>query len=75
MTTIKIAAVAHRFDRDLEACFTTIGDLLDAARAQQASLVVLPEAALGGYLSDLDGPVDLPPALHRDGPEIDRLAQ
>lgn len=75
MTTIKVAAVAHHFERDLEAGFAAIGDLLDAARSQQASLVVLPEAALGGYLTDLDGPVDLPPALHRDGPEIDRLTQ
>lgn len=75
MKTIRVAAVAHRFDRDLNACFSAIEDLLDAARAQQASLVVLPEAALGGYLTDLDGSADLPPALHRDGPEIDRLAQ
>jgi predicted amidohydrolase len=75
MTSIRVATVAHGFGRDLDACFAAVGDLLDSARARHASVVVLPEAALGGYLTDLNGPADLPPALHRDGPEIDRLAQ
>jgi predicted amidohydrolase len=37
-------------------------------------LLVLPEACLGGYLSDLDGGADGPPALDPDGPEIRALA-
>ena len=38
------------------------------------SLLVLPEACLGGYLTDLGGTAEPPPALTVDGPEIARLA-
>ncbi|CAO5182994.1 CN hydrolase domain-containing protein [Frankia sp. AiPs1] len=86
---ITVAAVAAEFGRDLAAAFTRIETLLDDARAHGAGLVVLPEAALGGYLTALDGPTDggpaaaglgadaacsLPPALDLDGPELRRLA-
>jgi predicted amidohydrolase len=37
-------------------------------------LLALPEACLGGYLADLRGGADTPPALRADGPEIARLA-
>jgi N-carbamoylputrescine amidase len=78
-----IAAVAAPFDRDLEAAFARIGDLLAEARAQGVRLLALPEAALGGYLADLGehGVREvlpqhaLPPALDVDGPEITRLAR
>ncbi|MCK9875820.1 carbon-nitrogen hydrolase family protein [Frankia sp. Ag45/Mut15] len=83
---ITVAAVAAEFGRDLSAAFARIETLLEAARDRGASLVVLPEAALGGYLTALDSPapaasddlVDeasvLPPALDIDGPELRRLA-
>lgn len=75
MSAITIGAVAAPFDRDIEACFTRIGALVRQARARDVQLLVLPEAAIGGYVADLhvgDG-VEPPPALDLDGPEIRRL--
>ena len=69
-----IAAAAAGFDRDLEECFAQIGALIASARRRGARLLVLPEAALGGYLLETDAGVDLPPALERGGPELRRLA-
>jgi predicted amidohydrolase len=69
-----MAAVAAPFDRDLEAGFVMIGQLIDAARADGVRLLALPEACLGGYLANLDGDAAGPPALDPDGPEIRRLA-
>ncbi|MGQ0844226.1 MAG: carbon-nitrogen hydrolase family protein [Sporichthyaceae bacterium] len=65
MGLIGISAVAASFGRDLDAALTRIGTLIDHARAQGADLVVLPDAALGGYLGDLTDPdpAALPPAL------------
>lgn len=76
MTEITFAAVAAPFDRDLEACFGRIEEILAEARAAGAQVVALPEAALGGYVADLSigGHVEPPPALALDGPEIARLA-
>jgi len=82
MTVTRVAAVAGAFGRDLEAAFDTITALIADARTQGVRLLVLPEAALGGYLADLSGSSDpytaeggLPPALRLDGPEIARLAE
>jgi predicted amidohydrolase len=78
MTPPVIAAAAAGFGRDLEAAFAKVERLLDDARQRGASLLVLPECALGGYLMEAtaDGePLDLPPALEPDGPEIARLAR
>lgn len=79
MSRIGVAAVAARFGRDLEQGFGQIEALLGEARERGAALVVLPEAALGGYLTDLgDGAAEgdaLPPALEPDGPEISRLTR
>ena len=69
-----MAAVAAEFDRDLEADFQRIGTLIRSARQCGARLLALPEACLGGYLADLHGGADPPPALRADGPEIARLA-
>jgi predicted amidohydrolase len=71
-----MAAVAGAFGRDLEAGFAEVERLVADARRQGVSLLVLPEAALGGYLADLDGAADtgLPPALELGGPQIRRLA-
>jgi N-carbamoylputrescine amidase len=71
---LRMAAVAAPFDRDLEADFQRIGTLVASARARGVRLLALPEACLGGYLADLDGGADGPPALRADGPEIARLA-
>jgi predicted amidohydrolase len=74
MTTIRMAAVAAPFDRDLEGDFDRIEQLITAARADGVRLLALPEACLGGYLADLGGRAEGPPALRADGPEIARLA-
>jgi predicted amidohydrolase len=74
MTTLRMAAVAAPFDRDLEAGFGRIEKLIAEARAEGVQLLALPEACLGGYLANLDGGAEGPPALAADGPEIRRLA-
>lgn len=76
MSELVIAAAAAPFGRDMEACFRTIERILGEARVCGARLVVLPEAALGGYVESLhEGDVaEAPPALDPDGPELRRLA-
>jgi predicted amidohydrolase len=73
---ITVAAVAANFGRDLDDAFARIAVILEAARERGARLVSLPEAALGGYLTNLDGQsrIELPPALDVDGPEVGRLS-
>jgi predicted amidohydrolase len=77
LPVIRIAAVAAHFGRDLDACFARIEGLLHDASERRARLVVLPDAALGGYLAGFDRPGahDLPEALDPDGPEIKRLVR
>jgi N-carbamoylputrescine amidase len=75
MSTLRMAATAANFDRDLEADFAQIEQLIDTARAAGVRLLALPEAALGGYLLNLDGAAGPPPPLSPDGPEIRRLAR
>jgi predicted amidohydrolase len=70
---MRMAAVAAPFDRDLEADFRRIEALIGDARAHDVRLLALPEACLGGYLADLRGAADPPPALRVDGPQIARL--
>lgn len=72
---MKIAAVAAPFDRDLAADLDRIAAAVAAARAEGVALVAFPEAALGGYLSDLAGDAAPPPALRVNGPEIARLIE
>lgn len=79
MSTIRIAAAAAHFGRDLDFDLGRIAKLIDDARGQGAGLLVLPDAALGGYLADLrhPDPEALPPALKPDDPiifEVARLA-
>ncbi|MTV25494.1 carbon-nitrogen hydrolase family protein [Nitriliruptoraceae bacterium ZYF776] len=77
MGELRIGAIAAPFDRDVEAGFRRIASLLDEARRRDLGLVVLPEAAIGGYVADLhlgEG-VEPPPALDPDGPEIARLVE
>jgi N-carbamoylputrescine amidase len=75
MNTLRMASAAASFDRDLEADFAQIKHLIDTARADGVRLLALPEAALDGYLVDLNGAAESPPALAADGPEIRRLAR
>jgi predicted amidohydrolase len=76
MSELVIAAVAAPFDRDMDACMHTIARVLQEARVCGAGLVVLPEAALGGYVESLHGEdCDPPPALDADGPELRRVAE
>ena len=74
MTTLRIAAACAPFGRDLDEGLARAGALIAQARAEGVGLLVLPEAALGGYLTDLGGTASPPPALAVDGPEIARLA-
>jgi len=74
------AAVSAPFGRDVDAGLDRIERIVSRARSRGADLVVLPEAALGGYLFEpvLPGArtsVAPPPELRRDGPEIERLAR
>ncbi|MCW2947902.1 MAG: carbon-nitrogen hydrolase family protein [Actinoallomurus sp.] len=76
MSTLRMAAVAAEFGRDLETDFARIERLVTAARFQGVRLLALPEACLGGYLLSLDTDGELdegPPVLALDGPEIRRL--
>ncbi len=81
MTTL--AAVSANFTRDLEQNFALIADLAEQAREKGVDFLVLPEAAIGGYLSSLGNHGDtvratnrsLPPAIRLDGPEIARVQQ
>lgn len=76
MSVTRLAAAAAHFGRDLEFDLGRIGKLIDDARASGAALLVLPDAALGGYLADLrhPDPQALPPALKPDDPVLQRLA-
>ncbi|HKT01807.1 MAG TPA: carbon-nitrogen hydrolase family protein [Rugosimonospora sp.] len=78
MSTLRMAAVAEQFGRDLDDDFRTVERLIRASRERGVRLLALPEACLGGYLLSLDNDADLdagPPALALDGPEIRRLAR
>lgn len=81
MTTL--AAVSANFTRDLEQNYALIAALTAQARDRGVDFMVLPEAAVGGYLSSLGNHGDtvkttqrsLPPAIRLDGPEIARIQQ
>ena len=83
MTTTTLAAVAGSFGRDVEDNLAAIAHHVAAARERGVSLLALPEASLGGYLSVLgrgrDGshdeePESLPPTMDVDGPELRHIA-
>lgn len=84
MSEIGISVAAAEFGRDMEQAYTTIGQLIEQATDAGSSLLVLPEACLGGYLPSLGGGDEseeererrlrrLPPALELDGPELRRV--
>ncbi|HEY4461795.1 MAG TPA: carbon-nitrogen hydrolase family protein [Streptosporangiaceae bacterium] len=70
MTVTRLAAAAAHFGRDLDFDLRRVAKLIADARAAGAGLLVLPDAALGGYLADLrhPDPEALPPALKPDDP-------
>ncbi|MBE7188618.1 carbon-nitrogen hydrolase family protein [Jatrophihabitans endophyticus] len=76
MTVLRLAAASAHFGRDLPRSIERISMVVTAARRAGASLVVLPDAALGGYLADLRSPDPdaLPPALPRDAPQFTQIA-
>ena len=77
----KLAAVAANFTRDLDQNYALIASLAAEAREQCVDFLVLPEAAIGGYLSSLGNHGDtvkntkksMPPAIRVDGPEIRKV--
>jgi predicted amidohydrolase len=73
----RIAGAAAHFGRDLAASVARIGKLIGDARAAGVRLLVLPDAALGGYLADLrhPDPQALPPALEPDHPALRQVAE
>ena len=73
MTRAHIAAAAASFSRDMDACLATVQRLIGEAREAGAGLLVLPEAALGGYIEDLHADAEPPPSLDPDGPELRRV--
>jgi N-carbamoylputrescine amidase len=75
MSEITIAAGAAPFDRDMSHCIATIGRVIADARDAGVDLLVLPEAALGGYVETLHGDADPPPALSPEGPELARVSE
>jgi predicted amidohydrolase len=75
MTQLTIAAASAPFDRDMDACFATIDGLITQARERGVQLLVLPEAALGGYVESLHGEAEPPPALDAEGPELARVME
>jgi predicted amidohydrolase len=62
-----LAAVAGSFGHDVGGSLGRIAAAVEQARRRGSDMVVLPECALGGYLSGGDG-------IAVDGPEIARLA-
>ncbi|MBT0568086.1 carbon-nitrogen hydrolase family protein [Williamsia sp. CHRR-6] len=71
-----IGAVAAHFGRDLDRGLSKIRTIIAGAARDGVDLLVLPDAALGGYLGDLRSPdvTALPPTLRVDGPEIAMVA-
>jgi predicted amidohydrolase len=76
MTPTRIAAAAAHFGRDLDYDLGRIGKLIGDAREAGAALLVLPDAAIGGYLADLrhPDPDALPPAFAPDDPVLKQVA-
>lgn len=77
MVLTRIAAVAAHFGRDLDFDLDRIATLIEHARSSGAQLLVLPDAALGGYLADLrdPDPDSLPPALPSDDARLTKVAE
>ncbi|ARC58315.1 N-carbamoyl-D-amino acid hydrolase [Frondihabitans sp. 762G35] len=77
MGSITMGAVAAHFGRDIDRTLVKLSGMIEQARDRGTDLFVLPDATLGGYLSDLvhPGTGELPPAVELDGPEIQAVAE
>lgn len=75
MGVIRIGAVSAHFGRNLDHDLDRISRLIEQARQSGVGLLVLPDAALGGYLADLrePDPETLPPAVELDGPLLAKV--
>lgn len=75
MGSDRIAAVAAHFGRDLVRSVAKAYAIIEDAREQGITLLVLPDATLGGYLGDLRRPdrTALPPSVRLAGPELRHL--
>lgn len=73
---VTIGAVAAHFGRDLQRGLAKVERIVADAHQAGCHVLVLPDGALGGYLTDLRAPDpgDLPPRLAEDGPELRRVA-
>lgn len=74
MPELRLAAASAGFVRDLDECLAYITTLIESARAAGVGLLALPEAALGGYLTTLDGSQPAPPAFEVDSPMLRQIA-
>ena len=76
MGVTRLAGVAAAFGRDLDFDLDRITSIIGQARRAGVALLVLPDAALGGYLEDLrhPDPAELPPALAPDDPLLHKIA-
>ena len=71
MATIKMAAAAAHFGRDIDRTMAKLHGLIEQAREREVQLLVLPDATLGGYLLDMYHPESSPPpSVELDGPEV-----
>ncbi len=77
MGVTRMAGVAAAFGRDLDFDLDRITTIIGQARRAGVALLVLPDAALGGYLDDLRNPdpAELPPALAPDDPLLHKIAE
>jgi predicted amidohydrolase len=76
MGVIRIGAVSAHFGRNLDFDLDRIAGLIEQAHRAGVTLLVLPDAALGGYLADLrdPDPSALPPPIELDGPLLGKIA-
>ncbi|MGZ4542230.1 MAG: carbon-nitrogen hydrolase family protein [Mycobacteriaceae bacterium] len=68
----RLAALAGHFGSDIDRALLKLEVIIATAARNEIDLLVLPDACLGGYISDLRRPDTdaLPPALHADGSEL-----
>lgn len=72
---LRLASVAAHFGRDIDRSLDKMSGIVEDARSAGVTLLVFPDATLGGYLSDLRHPDAhaLPPALAEDSFEVGRV--
>ena len=77
MGSVRLATAAAHFGRDVSFDLDRVASLITQARAQDADLLVLPHAVLGGYLTSLTPTAhdDLPPVFEADHELFGRLCQ